>query len=147
MSWFPNIPGEKSEWSLVTAQHVLTPNLGVHNNLFGGQTAAWFDEASVLLAERISRNKHFLTKSLCVDFLRPAKVADTIYFYGKIMSLTKSGVGIKLLAVKVDHVLDAEYLVAVSDVVLVAVADGQKTKLVLHSDYLDLESVREGADQ
>jgi acyl-CoA thioesterase YciA len=123
-------------FELVTSHHVLTQNLGVSGNLFGGTLLAWVDEAAVLYANRVALNTFVTYELERVRFLRPCKTADAVELLARVTRFSRSGLELEMKVERLDRDEGDRDLVLTTKVVLVAVdAEGRKTALRLQTGY------------
>ena len=126
----------EAPFELVTSHHVLTFNLGVSGNLFGGTMLAWVDEAAVLYANRVALNTFVTYELEKVRFLLPCKTSDIVELCARISRVSRSGLELELRAERVDRLEGDRDLVLTTRVVLVAIdPEGKKTSLRLQPAY------------
>jgi acyl-CoA thioesterase YciA len=117
---------------LISTHTVMTGDLGVKGNLFGGQTLAWLDMAASELAVQKIRNPNVLTVkfSECI-FHRPAKINNLIKIYGDVERIGRTSITIKVEARRNDVITGEEVLICSTSVVFVQIDEnGRPTEIV-----------------
>lgn len=67
---------------LVTTHICMTKDVGVHENLFGGEIMSWIDEAAAAYASEVCYTPHLVTGTVeKLVFENPVKVGDIIKIY------------------------------------------------------------------
>ncbi len=116
---------------LISTHTVVTSDLGVKGNLFGGKTLAWLDLAASEMATQKIHCPNVLTVkfSECI-FHRPAKINNLIKIYGKVEKVGKTSITIKVEARRLDVVSGEEDTICTTSVVMVRVDEyGKPTKI------------------
>jgi acyl-CoA thioesterase YciA len=105
---------------LISTHTVMTSDLGVRGNLFGGQLLAWLDLAAAALAVQVIKSPNVLTVkfSECI-FHRPAKINNLIKIYGDVTRIGRTSITLAVEARRRDVVSGSEDLVCSTSVVLV----------------------------
>lgn len=116
---------------LISTHTVVTSDLGVRGNLFGGKTLAWLDLAASELATQKIRCPNILTVkfSECI-FHRPAKINNLIKIYGEVQKIGTTSITVNVEARRFDVISGLEDMVCSTSVVLVRVDEyGKPTKI------------------
>lgn len=116
----------------VTSHHVLTLNLGVAGNLFGGILLCWVDEAAALYAHKVAINTFVTYEMDKVRFLRPCKTGEIVNISARLLGTTRSGLEIEMKAERIHGMSGEPEQVLTTRVIMVAVDEtGVKTALRL----------------
>ncbi len=109
---------------LISTHTVMTSDLGVRGNLFGGQLLAWIDLAAAAFAVQTIKSPNVVTVkfSECV-FHRPGKINNIIKIYGEIKKIGKTSITIATEARRTDVLSDEEELICSTEVVFVQTDD------------------------
>lgn len=112
---------------LIATYTVMTSDLGVHGNLFGGRMLAWLDTAAATYAVQVIHNPNILTLrfSDCV-FHRPSKLNNLIKIYGETVRIGRTSITVAIEARCADVVLGTENLVCSTEVVMVQIDEEGK---------------------
>lgn len=107
---------------LISTHTVVTSDLGVRGNLFGGKSLAWMDLAASAFAVQTIRCVNVLTVkfSECV-FHRPAKINNLIKIYCAVEKIGTTSITIKVEARRLDVIHDEEEAICTTSVVMVRV--------------------------
>ncbi len=107
---------------LISTHTIMTGDLGVHGNLFGGQALAWLDVAAASLAMQTVKNPRVLTLkfSECM-FHRPAKEGNLIKIYGEVLKIGRTSITVAVESRRLDVVSGEEELICSTEVVLVQI--------------------------
>lgn len=116
---------------LISTHTVVTSDLGVRGNLFGGKTLAWMDLAASAFAVQTIKCVNVLTVkfSECV-FHRPAKINNLIKIYCGVEKIGKTSITIKVEARRLDVVNDEEEPICTTTVVMVRVDEHGNPTLI-----------------
>ena len=112
---------------LISTHTVMTSDLGVRGNLFGGQLLAWLDLAAAALAVQVIRSPSVLTLKVseCV-FHRPAKINNLIKIYGDVTKVGRTSITLAVEARRFDVVSGEEDLVCSTSIVMVHIDENGK---------------------
>ncbi len=112
---------------LISTHTILTSDLGIRGNMFGGRLLVWIDLAAYALAVEKIKNPNLVSLKIseCL-FLLPAKISNLIKIYGEIIAIGKTSVTVKLEARKLDVYSGKESLICTTDIVLVQVDEHGK---------------------
>jgi acyl-CoA thioesterase YciA len=111
--------------------------LGINNNIFGGDILSKIDECGYIYSSEKSNCKKLVTLSIDkVTFKKPIKVGDVIYFYGKILKFGNSSLTIKIEAKRklIDNT--QEEVVCETEMIFVRIDDNGKP-LTINSIFKD----------
>ncbi|MCB0805701.1 MAG: hypothetical protein KDC05_07860 [Bacteroidales bacterium] len=88
---------------LISTKICKTSDIGVNDNLFGGTMLSWMDEAGGTYAAIKCCTPNMITLKIDeVVFQRPVKVKEHIKIYGKILSIGKSSIKLKIEAYRLN---------------------------------------------
>jgi len=87
------------DFELISTHPVKKSDLGFHGNLFGGNLMRWIDSAGAALATQIADTPRMVTVLIdeCL-FKKPAKEGHLLKIYGKVDSIGRTSVTLKLEA-------------------------------------------------
>lgn len=107
---------------LISTKICKTSDIGVNDNLFGGTMLAWMDEAGGTYAAIKCRTANMITLKIDeVVFKRPVKVKEHIKIYGKMLSIGKSSIKLKIDAFRLDFKTNMEELVCSTQMLFVRI--------------------------
>jgi len=107
---------------IISTHTVMTTDIGVNDNLFGGRLMAWIDEAAAAYAKEKSRNPSIVTKKVSeLVFIRPAKVNDVLKIYGIVERIGNTSITIDVECRRLDVTTGAEEVMCTTSVVFVSV--------------------------
>lgn len=107
---------------LVSSQICKTGDIGIYNNLFGGQMLAWLDEAGGTYAASVSCTPYMITLKMDeVVFKKPVKVNDHIRIYGEVSRMGKSSLSLNLEARRFNFAAHSEELVCSTSITFVRI--------------------------
>ncbi|MCR5299182.1 MAG: hypothetical protein K6D57_07815 [Paludibacteraceae bacterium] len=118
---------------LISTHIVMTDDIGVNGNLFGGRMMSWLDDASVGFATQVIRNPNVLTLKIseCV-FHRPSKLKNLIKIYGEVKHIGHTSITVGIEARRADVIKGTEELVCSTNILLVQVdAHGKPSEIKL----------------
>lgn len=82
---------------LIQKRLCMTRDIGVQDNLFGGNLLSFLDECGAILASEEMKSKSVVTAHMDeVNFKKPIKVHDTIYISGKVINRGETSLTIYL---------------------------------------------------
>ena len=86
-------------FELISTHPVKKSDLGFHGNLFGGNLMRWIDSAGAALATQIADTPRMVTVLIdeCL-FKKPAKEGHLLKIYGRVDSIGRTSVTLKLEA-------------------------------------------------
>jgi acyl-CoA thioesterase YciA len=116
---------------LISKKIVMTKDIGIHGNLFGGILMAWLDEAGASLATEFCRTPYLVTVKIGeLIFNKPVKSGNHLRIYGKVLKVGTSSIKIFLEARKFNLYSGEEILVCNTDLTFVRVdEDGHATPI------------------
>ena len=116
---------------LISTHTVTTSDIGVNDNLFGGQLMAWMDIAAAALATQTVKSENILTLKVSeMIFHRPAKVKNLLKIYGEVSRIGRTSITIAIEARRMNVCTGEEDLICSTSVVMVKVnANGQPTPI------------------
>ncbi len=116
---------------LISTHTVMSGDLGIYGNLFGGQLLAWFDLATAAFAAQTIKSTQIVTLkfSECV-FHRPGKINNIIKIYGEVVCIGKTSITIAAEARRNDVVNNTEELICSTQVVFVHIGDDEKPRAI-----------------
>lgn len=97
---------------LITKKIVMTKDIGIHGNLFGGILMAWIDEAAGSFATEYCLTQNMVTLRVGeLLFKKPLKAGNHIRLYGEVTNVGNTSVTLTIEARKYS-VYNAEEIVA-----------------------------------
>jgi acyl-CoA thioesterase YciA len=117
---------------LISTHTILTSDLGIRGNLFGGKFLTWLDLAAYSLAVQKVKNPNLVSIKIseCL-FIRPAKISNLIKIYGKVKSIGKTSITIIVEARRYDVINQDESLICTTEIVLVQVDEYGKPSEII----------------
>lgn len=114
---------------LISTHTILTSDLGVKGNLFGGTFVTWIDIAAYALAVETIKDPHVVTLKIseCL-FLKPAKINNLVKIYGKVSNIGRSSVTVAIEARRLDVYSGEEVVLCTTSVVMVLIDEHGKPK-------------------
>lgn len=111
---------------LITSKTILASQMGVNNNLFGGEMLSELDLAGAAYASQICDSPKLVTKKFeQVVFEKPVKVGNLLKIYGEVAKFGNTSITIKLEARKHNVETGTQQLVCSTTVVFVKINDGE----------------------
>jgi acyl-CoA thioesterase YciA len=116
---------------LISTHTVMTTDIGVNDNLFGGQLMSWIDLAAAAYASQKCSSRNIVTKKVSeLIFIKPAKVNHLLKVYGEVMHVGNTSITINIEARHLDVVTCLEEVMCTTSLVLIKVDEnGQPTKI------------------
>lgn len=109
---------------LITTKTVLASEMGVSNNLFGGEMLCWLDLSGAAYASQICDSPRLVTKKFEeVVFEKPCKIGNLIKIYGEVVKFGNTSITIKLEARKHQVETGIQQIVCSTTVVFVKIND------------------------
>lgn len=107
---------------LVSTHTVMTSDIGVNDNLFGGQMLSWLDEDACAFAVQYIHNPYILTLKFsdCI-FHRPAKLNNLIMVYCEVTHVGRTSITVSVEARRKDVVHCQEELICSTSVIMVQI--------------------------
>ncbi len=117
---------------LISTHTILTSDIGVKGNLFGGRLLTWIDIAAFNYAVEEIRDNHLVTLKIseCL-FLQPIKVNNIIKVYGTIAELGRSSIEVAIEVKVLEVNSGKEDLVCTTSVTMVLVDECGKSKEII----------------
>jgi len=118
---------------IISSHTVMTTDIGVNDNLFGGRLMAWIDESAAAYAKEKSRNPSVVTKKVSeLIFIKPAKVNDVLKIYGQVERIGNTSITIDVEARRLDVTTGEEVIMCTTSLVFVCVDnEGCPKKIVV----------------
>lgn len=118
---------------LISTHTVMTSDIGVNGNLFGGRLMAWIDEAAAAYAKEKSCSPSIVTKKVSeLIFIEPAQVNDLLKIYGKVERIGNTSITIGIHARRLDVTTREEVTMCTTSLVFVSVDhEGRPKKIAL----------------
>jgi len=120
---------------LISTHTILTSDLGIKGNLFGGKFMAWIDVAAAALAVQTIKNPNILTLKIseCV-FHKPAKINNLIKIYGEVLKIGRTSITVLVEARRLVVSTGEESIICTTSVVMVQVDDhGVPSEILISS--------------
>lgn len=109
---------------LITTKICMGYQIGVHNNLFGGNMLSFLDESAAAYACQICDTPRMITKKIEeVVFERPVKVGNIIKIYAEVDKMGNTSISIKLEARKHNVYTGDQQIVCSTKMVFVRIDD------------------------
>lgn len=109
---------------LITKMIVMTKDIGVHGNLFGGILMSWVDEAAGSFATEFCRTPQMVTLKVGeLLFKKPLKVSNHVRIYGEVERLGKTSLTMNVEARKLNLYNGEETVVCTTSITYVRIDD------------------------
>lgn len=109
---------------LVTKKIVMTRDIGIHGNLFGGTLMAWLDEAGAAFATEYCYTPNMVTVRIGeLIFRKPLKTGQHIRIYAEVTALGTTSITLRLEARKYSLYSGDETLVCSTNATFVRIDD------------------------
>lgn len=110
--------------NLVTKKIVMTKDIGIHGNLFGGILMAWIDEAAAAFATEYCYSPNMVTVKVGeLIFSKPLKVGQHVRIYAEVNRLGNTSITLNLEARKYSIYSGEETLVCSTNTTFVRIDD------------------------
>ncbi len=118
---------------LISTHTVMTGDLGMRGNLFGGKMLGWLDLAAAAYAAQKIKSPNVVTVKIseCV-FHRPSKVSNQIKIYGRVERMGHTSITIAVEARRYDVIEQSEEMVCSTSIVFVHIDE--------HGNPLEIKS-------
>jgi acyl-CoA thioesterase YciA len=83
---------DKNPMEFVQRQLCLTKEIGIRNNLFGGEMLSWLDKAMATWVMEKTDTPDVVTKHLEVEFVNPVKIKNIVHFYARVQSIGNTSI-------------------------------------------------------
>lgn len=112
---------------LISTHTVVTSDLGVRGNLFGGRTLSWMDLAASAFGTQAVGCVNLVTLKVseCI-FHRPAKINNLIKIYGEVVKIGNTSITLRIEARRYDVLSAEEDMICSTTVVMVRVDEHGK---------------------
>lgn len=110
---------------------VMTDDIGVRGNLFGGRFLSWVDIAAGIFAAQKIKCPNIVTLKI-EEFLfhRPSKLNDLIKIYGSVVKIGGSSITVHIEAKRHEVTTGLEELIGSTNIVMVRIdEDGNPVKI------------------
>lgn len=109
---------------LITKKIVMTKDIGIHGNLFGGILMAWLDEAAAAYATEYCFTPNMVTLRVGeLVFKKPVKAGQHLRIYGAVNKLGTTSIDLRLEARKYNLYSSEETLVCTTSITFVRIDD------------------------
>lgn len=109
---------------LITQKICMAKDLGIHNNLFGGNMLAWIDEAAASMAADVCNTPNMVTVKIDeVVFKRPVKLGYQILIYGDVQHIGNTSITMLIEARKRNFYGGEEIVVCTTNITFVRIDD------------------------
>jgi acyl-CoA thioesterase YciA len=109
---------------LLTKKIVMTKDIGIHGNLFGGILMAWLDEAAAAYATEYCFTPNMVTLRVGeLVFKKPVKAGQHLRIYGSVIKLGTTSIDLHLEARKYNLYSSEETLVCTTSITFVRIDD------------------------
>lgn len=105
---------------LINKKIVMTKDIGIHGNLFGGTLMAWVDEAAGSFAVEFCHSPHMVTIKVGeLLFKKPLKVGNYVHLYGEVAHLGNTSITMNIEARKFNVYSGEETIVCTTSITYV----------------------------
>jgi acyl-CoA thioesterase YciA len=109
---------------LLTKRIVMTRDIGIHGNLFGGTLMSWIDEAAAAYATEYCYTPNMVTVHVGeLTFRKPLKAGQHVRIYGEVTKLGKTSISLNIEARKYNVYSGTETVVCVTSITFVRIDD------------------------
>ena len=116
---------------LLTKRIVMTRDIGIHGNLFGGTLMSWIDEAAAAYATEYCYTPNMVTVHVGeLIFKKPLKAGKHVRIYGEVYKLGETSITLKIEAKKYNVYSSEETIVCTTTITFVRIDDdGTPTRI------------------
>ncbi len=116
---------------LLTKRIVMTRDIGIHGNLFGGTLMSWIDEAAAAYATEYCYTPNMVTVHVGeLIFKKPLKAGQHVRIYGEVYKLGETSITLKIEAKKYNVYSSEETIVCTTTITFVRIDDdGTPTRI------------------
>ena len=116
---------------LLTKRIVMTKDIGIHGNLFGGTLMSWIDEAAAAYATEYCYTPNMVTVNVGeLTFKKPLKAGNHVRIYGAVTKLGSTSITLNIEASKYNVYSGNETIVCTTSITFVRVDDdGSPTQI------------------
>ncbi|MDR1699108.1 MAG: hypothetical protein LBR75_04730 [Prevotellaceae bacterium] len=116
---------------LISTHSVMTSDIGVNDNLFGGRLMAWIDTAAAAFAKEKSRSLAVVTKKVSeLIFIKPVKINNLLKIYGEIAHIGNTSITINIEARRLDVIVGTEEVMCTTTTVFVNIDENGQPKSI-----------------
>ncbi len=109
---------------LLTKRIVMTRDIGIHGNLFGGTLMSWIDEAAAAYATEYCYTPNMVTVHVGeLIFKKPLKAGQHVRIYGEVYKLGETSITLKIEARKYNVYSSEETIVCTTTITFVRIDD------------------------
>lgn len=109
---------------LLTKRIVMTRDIGIHGNLFGGTLMSWIDEAAAAYATEYCYTPNMVTVHVGeLIFKKPLKAGQHVRIYGEVYKLGETSITLKIEAKKYNVYSSEETIVCTTTITFVRIDD------------------------
>lgn len=109
---------------LLTKKIVMTRDIGIHGNLFGGVLMSWIDEAAAAYATEYCYTPNMVTVHVGeLIFKKPLKAGQHVRIYGEVYKLGETSITLKIEAKKYNVYSSEETIVCTTIITFVRIDD------------------------
>jgi acyl-CoA thioesterase YciA len=131
---------------LLTKRIVMTRDIGIHGNLFGGTLMSWIDEAAAAYATEYCYTPNMVTVHVGeLIFKKPLKAGQHVRIYGEVMRLGVTSITLNIEAKKYNVYSSEETVVCTTSITFVRIDDdGTPTHIgeTIRRNYNNKESMK-----
>lgn len=107
---------------LITKMIVMTKDIGIHGNLFGGILMSWIDEAAGSFAAEFCRTPQMVTLKVGeLLFKKPLRAGNHVKIYGEVERLGTSSLTLNIVAKRLNLYSGEETIVCTTTVTFVRI--------------------------
>ena len=132
---------------LLTKRIVMTRDIGIHGNLFGGTLMSWIDEAAAAYATEYCYTPNMVTVHVGeLIFKKPLKAGQHVRIYGEVFKLGEASITLKIEAKKYNVYSSEETIVCTTTITFVRIDDdGTPTRIgeTIRRSHKDLDVFKE----
>lgn len=132
---------------LLTKRIVMTRDIGIHGNLFGGTLMSWIDEAAAAYATEYCYTPNMVTVHVGeLIFKKPLKAGQHVRIYGEVFKLGETSITLKIEAKKYNVYSSEETIVCTTTITFVRIDDdGTPTRIgeTIRRSHKDLDVFKE----
>ena len=132
---------------LLTKRIVMTRDIGIHGNLFGGTLMSWIDEAAAAYATEYCYTPNMVTVHVGeLIFKKPLKAGQHVRIYGEVFTLGETSITLKIEAKKYNVYSSEETIVCTTTITFVRIDDdGTPTRIgeTIRRSHKDLDVFKE----
>ena len=132
---------------LLTKRIVMTRDIGIHGNLFGGTLMSWIDEAAAAYATEYCYTPNMVTVHVGeLIFNKPLKAGQHVRIYEEVFKLGETSITLKIEAKKYNVYSSEETIVCTTTITFVRIDDdGTPTRIgeTIRRSHKDLDVFKE----